>query len=629
MRLSSRLLGTIFTAALLPQALPAFAQVSPDKAGDEVVVTALRAIAVKDVTSSLTVIDSEMLAIRNSPYIADQLRAVPGVGVSRSGALGGLTQIRLRGAEANHTLVLVNGTEVSDPTTGETDFGLWSGAGASRIEVARGEQSVLYGSDAIGGVIAIETGGDGLSAAAEYGSFDTARASLGYFGETDKSRYGISASGYRTDGVDTSGLGGETDGSKSASLMVTGDLDVSPDWNIGGFASLRNSQQQSDPDTNFDGALDNADREGDVDQILLSGRALGQTGKLSHIARVSYTDITSSNSADGQFSNKTAGERLKLSYSPSATFRAGIADLTVSAIADYEDESYEREDTNTLFGDPNQTQSFQTFGLGAELRASLDALSLNASLRRDDNDGRFKNATTWRLGGAYNFGAGSKLRASGGKGIKNPTFTELFGFFPGSFVGNPDLVPESSTSWDIGFDQSFGALSTSLSYFEADLKNEIFTAFNPDFTSTAANRASASRRSGVEFGARWALAPGLDLHGAVSKINSVNDSSEDEIRVPEFTAAIAVNWQSHALPGLRLGAALDYVGTQDDFNFGTFPAARVELDSYVLASANAEYPLSDTFALTLRAENLFDEAAVDVFGFNRPGAGVFMGFKLR
>jgi len=133
------LLGGATLAAL---STPVLAQTVSE---DEIITTALRAISPQDVTSSLSILEFDDLAIRNSPYLADQLRAVPGVGISRTGSVGGLTQIRIRGAEANHTLVLVNGVEVSNPVTGETDFSLWSGLNTSRIEVARGEQSALYG----------------------------------------------------------------------------------------------------------------------------------------------------------------------------------------------------------------------------------------------------------------------------------------------------------------------------------------------------------------------------------------------------------------------------------------------------------------------------------------------------
>merc|ERR1711916_149873 len=98
----------------------------------------------------------------------------------------------------------------------------------------------------------------------------------------------------------------------------------------------------------------------------------------------------------------------------------------------------------SAFGDPNQSQSFETLGMAGELTADIDALSLNASIRHDDNDGRFDEAVTWRVGAAFLVAPSTRFRASMGEGVKNPTFTELFGFYPGSFIGNPDLEPESS-----------------------------------------------------------------------------------------------------------------------------------------------------------------------------------------
>ena len=160
-------MGSVFAA--VP---PAFAQSDGDETVlDPIIIVGLRPVAEEDVTVSVTVLDTDDLAVRDAPLIVDQLRAVPGVGVSRNGASGGLTQVRIRGAEANQTLVLVDGIEVSDPVTGETDFGLWSGLDAGRIEVLRGEQSALFGSEAIGGVINVVTNKEaGFAGLAEIGS---------------------------------------------------------------------------------------------------------------------------------------------------------------------------------------------------------------------------------------------------------------------------------------------------------------------------------------------------------------------------------------------------------------------------------------------------------------------------
>jgi len=346
-----------------------------------------------------------------------------------------------------------------------------------------------------------------------------------------------------------------------------------------GLVSYRRSNVQSDPDTNFDGALDNADRDNRTEQWIGGATLTGKTGAVTHIARANIGNIVRDNFAENIFTNRTIGDRFKFSYSPSADIKTQLAEFTLSGLIDWENEDYEREDTNTLFGDPNQIAGFETFGIGGEVRARVQNFALNGSIRFDDNNDQFDNATTWRIGGAYNFGFGGKLRASAGAGIKNPTFTELFGFFPNSFVGNPDLIPEKSESWEIGYDQNLGHIQASITYFDAQLEDEIFTRLN--------------------------------LTGAATHIQSENDSAEDEVRVPEWTASAALNWQSLSKDGLRAGVALDFVGSQDDFNFGTFPAQRVTLGSYALVSASAEFPVNPRISLTLRGENLLDEETTE------------------
>ena len=596
---------------------------------ETVQVDGLRPVELGEVTSSVTVLDADDLTIRGAPFIADELRAVPGVAVSRSGARGGLTQIRLRGAEANHTLVLVDGIEVSDPSTGETDFGLWSGLNVSKIEVLRGEQSAIYGSDAIGGVISILTGGyDGWRSAVEAGSRNTYRGSLNMGADFDTGYFTLGGSAFQTGGVDTAGLGGEKDGSEDYSIITTGGYEFG-EFTLRGLARYGNSEVETDPDLNFDGVLENAGRETDSEQWLFGGALEGDVFGLSHIFRASYSDVMRENSADDTFTDSTQGQRAKLSYSPSFEWEVGDTGHTLSGQIDYENEDYRRLGQANFLGDPNQSQSFTTYGIAAEYRLALGDFAFNASMRHDDNDDRFDNATTWRLGTVYNFAFDGRLRASIGTGVKNPTFVELFGFFPGSFVGNLDLMPEESLGWEIGWDQRLGDFEASAAYFSAELEDEVFTAFNPDFTSIAQNRAGKSERNGVEIGAVWQVTDTLTINGAATFINSENETGQSEIRVPETTGSISLDWQPEFKEGVRLGAAFDYVGTQDDLNFGTFPAARVKLDSYVLFSLTGEYPLMEHISLTVRGENLFYEKTTDVIGFNSPGAAGFAGLKLR
>lgn len=587
-------------------------------------VAGFRDVVVRYTSASVSVLDEDDLVIRLSPNPVDQLRAVPGVGVSRSGSVGGLTQVRIRGAEANHTLVLYEGVELSDPVTGETDFGVLTALDVDRAEILRGSASSIFGSDAIGGVVAYsKSERDEWAGSGEFGSFETARGDLSY-GQwvTGDTHIGLGLSGFATDGVDTSGTGGANDGSSSWSISANGETSLNNDWEVSALALFRDSSVDFDSDTDFDGLLNDVEQSIDSQQWILGGAVAGETGPVDHVLRANFNSIE--RATEGSFADTTRGERFKMSYSPSLD--GGIHRLT--GLIDFEAEDYERSGADTTFGDPNQTASFDTLGLATEYAVSLDDFELSASARYDDNDGRFDDAINWRLGANYDLSDfGARFRASVGTGTKNPTFTELFGFFPVSFVGNPDLNPEQSLSFDIGIDKRFHRGGVSISYFDATLEDEIFTAFNPDFTSTSLNRDGESDRSGFEVQTDWQLTDNFALAGQLTQTKSKSDTDEDEIRVPEFTAALSLSWDDG--DGRRISGAFDYVGEQDDFNFGAFPAERVTLDSYTLFSLSGEYPVSDTLSLTLRGENLFDEEATDVFGYNSTGAGVFIGLKLR
>jgi len=622
-------------ATLLPAAIAQEADVD-QSTQDTILVTSTRALSIEEVTSSFSIIDAEALNLRNSTLIADQLRLVPGLGISRAGAQGGLTQIRVRGGEGNHTMLLVDGIEVSSPVGGETNFGLWSGLNVDRVEIARGEQSSIYGSGAIGGVIAVTTDRDaqGGEGQIEVGSFDSYRGNVNISGNNDLGNIGFNASTFKSDGVDTSGNGGQKDGSQDQAYTVYGSLSPSDNWELSSLLGYRNAEVDFDSDTDFDGFLNDVDRSSETDQYIVGFALEADAAGIKHNARASFNQVTINTQHDGVFQNETDGKRYKLAYLPSYKFGSALKSVTVTGILDWEKTEYERVDTSTAFGDPNQQQDFKTLGFGTEVLTRLHDFILNASIRRDDNQDKFEDATTWRVGAAYNLPIDGKVRASVGTGVKNPTFTEQFGFTPASFVGNPDLKPEKSQSWEVGYDQILGPITASLTYFEADLEDEIYTSFsfNPDtfaFNSTALNRTGDSSRSGVEFALDWQIMDSLNLTTAFSDITSENDSGKDEIRVPDQTASLSLGWQSENIDGLRAGLAIDYVGEQKDKNFGTFPATDVDLDAYSLVSANVEIPVSDRLSVTLRGENLLDEKAQDIFGYHSTGIGGFVGLRLR
>ena len=607
----------------------ASAQSSEDetKTLELVSVVGLRPVAPENITVSVTVLDQTDLAVRDAPFIVDQLRAVPGLGVSRNGAVGGLTQVRIRGAEANQTLVLVDGIEVSDPVTGETDFGLWSGLDAGRVEVLRGEQSALYGSEAIGGVVNIVTNKDtGYAALAEVGSRNSWRLD-GRAGIASDDGYLVVSTGNSiTSGTDTSGLDGETDGSQHFSGSLRGGYELAG-WQLAGLFRYSDASVDFDEDTDFDGALNNTGAEIDTEQLTIGGSLSGDAFGLNHLVRASYHQ-TERDTQNSGFDNVTDGDRFEIAYSPSLNIDAGGATHTLSGLIEYEATDFERRDAPTFFGDPNLSADFNTLGLAAEYQLAFGAFGLNGSIRFDENDGLFEDAVTWRIGGAYDVDTlNGRLRASIGEGVTNPTFTELFGFIPSTFAGNPDLVAEQSLGWEIGWDQTLGPVQASLTYFSAELEDEIFTAFDAAFNSTPLNRTDDSERQGIEFGAQWQVTDALRLSGQATWLDSDDENGVAEIRVPDWTGSLAASWQSEA--GWRAGVALDLVGEQTDLNFGTFPASTVELQTYALLSASLDIPVTERIAITFRGENLADSSAQDVFGFNRTGAAGFIGIRLR
>ena len=625
LRGARRLFGA-FAVALF--AGPAFGQTATG-AEDVLYVTGLRPTPPSEAAASVTVLTLTDLKVRDAPYLADALRAAPGVSVSRSGARGGLTQVRMRGAEANHTLVFLDGVEVSDPVTGETDFGLWSGAGVGRVEILRGEQSALYGSDAIGGVILARSDfTPGVSLDAEAGAFGTKRID-GRAGVADGAFEGAATvSMFSTSGVDTSGAGGERDGSRAVVAGAAAAIDLGRGWRASALLRFADNRVETDSDVDFDGLPDDTDRVGASDQWILGASVEGKAFGTDHLFRINYGRVAREDFADGAFSGETLGERMKFVYSPSISTALGGGRIALSGLVDYEAEDYRRAAIDTTFGDPNQRQSFHTLGLAAEARASFGRLLVAGSVRRDDNEGLFQDATSWRASAQYRIADGGRFRISAGAGVKNPTFTELFGFFPARFTGDPDLAPERSRSLELGYDQTIGRASFSVGWFRAELRNEIFTRFNSDFTSSPANRTGTSDREGVEAQARAELGGGFSVSGAYSQFGSRDDAGDREIRTPRHTASAALAWRAPADPRWRAAAAVDYVGRQDDFFF-TFPAQRVTLESYVLVSATASLPLTKRLSATVRGENLLDADVVDVFGFAQTGRAVFAGVSIR
>lgn len=596
----------------------AFAQLD----GDIVVVgNRLGTLKQTELTSPVSLISDEEILDRGNQYIADLLRTIPGATVNRSGPAGGLTQLRLRGSEANHVLVLIDGVDASNPNTGEFDFAFLRAEDIARIEVLRGEQSALWGSDAVGGVVNIVTRSASSDAPSyglsiEGGSFNTAEAQLSSILPIgDEATLSLNGNLFTTDGYDTSGLDGDEDGSQSRALNVGINNVNFASISLSAKYSTQTSVAEFDSDTNFDGRLNDILAETEIDFQIARLSARFDLGGFEHLINFSNTQ-TDQTTIGTSFPNDTTGQRTNLNWAAEGRWDAHA----ITFLAETEEEKF--SNFGGAGAGQNQDESTRNHALAADYRYSTATVTFNASARQDFND-RFDDTLTWRVGAGYTFAPiGGRLRASIGTGVKNPTMTELFGFFPAFFAGNPDITPEESLGYNIGYEQSLLSddLTISVDYFRSDLENEIFTDFGV-FPSTVANRASESKREGIELEGRWQLSDQFTARAAATFLDT-EENGVKELRRPEFTGSATLTWNADPF-SLTLSA--DHTGSQIDTDFATF--GRVELEAFTLVGLNASFQLNETLSISLRGENLLDENYQEVVGYASQGRAVYAGLR--
>jgi vitamin B12 transporter len=613
-------------------ALPAAAMAQANPAVDTVYVTAARIpLAANDATASISVLDTAMIEARGGVFIADILRAIPGLAVSRSGTAGALTQIRARGSEANHVLVLIDGIEAASPFTGETDFAHFAFDDLASIEVARGEQSALWGADAIGGVISLRTAlperGREASLRVEAGSFGTTRLSarLGRALEHGYLAAGLGA--YETDGIDVSGLGSERDGYSNRSANLLAGHDLGDSVRIDTALRWVGYQSASDKDTDYDGRLDNTADRRSGDQILARigltmDQQLGSVAFDHEIALQLSDDV--SRSFDGGTRNALSrGQRTQGHYQLTGLWSTGETQHRLTGLVEYEQDRTSNDSGPGSLA--NQSQDIASTAFAFDYGLSRGAFDLTASARHERNQ-RFEDSLTWRAGLAWAFDSlDGRLRLSGGEGVKNPGIFELFGYYPAYFIGNPDLKPERSRGWELGWDQHFagGRGLASAVWFQSQLTDEIYTDFAVS-PATARNAASRSDRSGLELEAGWDVTDTVALFGSATLMQSKQDGAA-EIRRPERLASLTIDWHPEA--GWSASLSLDHTGKQTDTDFGTYQS--VTLDAYTLVGTQLRWQAREGVELYVRGENLLDEDYQDVFGYHTPGRGVYLGLRLR
>jgi vitamin B12 transporter len=615
------------------------AQSNTDQRLEELIVTASRTpVAAPEVGSSVSVITRTELEARRYRLVADALREVPGVAVSRGGGLGAVTQARIRGAEGNHTLVLIDGIEANNPVSNsEFDFANLLVADIDRIEVLRGPQSALYGSDAIGGVINVITKrpADGVRSIvrAERGSLGANELAFSASRGDESSALGFSLEHLATDGFNIARSGSERDGYANDTLALQAAREIGERIDLSAKLRYIDSAQQFDsqdfsfPPSPTQGLVIDDDLEGALKQwfLRLESNLGASDGRWQHRLALSRTDTDNRFFNTGVVENGNAAAKTQLEVQSTRTFSQ---DTALTLAFEHEAVDYENRGATPLSPENQRQSDAQSSGI-VEYRTRWRQLEISLGGRYDANR-LFDDAATYRVTLARPLGDSRRLHSSIGTGIANPGFFELFGFFPQSFVGNPELHPERSRSLDIGVEQRLagGRVSLDATYFDADLEDEIETVFDDTtFLATVVNLNGASQRRGIELAANAALTPRWQLDASFTYTDAIAADGRAELRRPRHLASIASTFAFAAERG-RLHVALDYNGRQDDSEFIlATPADRVTLDAFTLVRVAADFDLDPQWRLYGRIENLFDVDYEEWFSYRSPGRTFALGFE--
>ena len=644
--LHATLLASVAICPLL--AAPVLAQDAYDL-GQIVVSGGLSPIVAEQYGRAATVLTQADIEARDVKYAADLLRALPGVSVSRIGAFGGQTQIRMRGGEANHTLILIDGIQVASPDQAEYDFGSLLAADIERIEVLRGPQSAIYGSQAIGGVISITTrraSEPGLrgTTGIELGSDGSAQANLGLFAMGERGELAFSASRRSTGGFDISGTpGGEKDSDLNNSFSLNGRYALTETTSIGG--SLRYTARDTDLDPSIfgaptpeglvtDSAFAKAEKQELFGAVFVEAEAMD--GRMQNRLEFSFGTIDSQGKDGAGIKDAdSSGTRQKLAYTGKIALDAASLDAanqTLTIGAETERVTYKENDPAIVFGTGQLVKrSRDQSAVVLEYRGTFGrGLDVQASARKDFNSD-FKDYTTYALAGSYRLpNEKTRIHASYGTGVQNPTLIDQFGFFS-DFVGNPNLTPELSKGFDFGVEQEFleGRGTVDVTYFRDRLTNEITATYDPvTGTSTPTNQPGKSKRQGVEIAARLAATDALDLGLSYTWLDATNADGSQEVRRPKND--IMVN-ASYRLPNGQTTLNLDVqhvAGLTDlDFTAASMGANQIKLDDYTLVNVGFSHTVNDKVILTGGVRNLLDESYEEIYGFSTQGRTAFLGLK--
>jgi vitamin B12 transporter len=600
----------------------------PDTAPTVVSPTAI-VTPTNEVASSITAVTAQDIATQQYRTAPDVLNTVPGLNVVQTGGPGGQTSVFIRGTNSNHTKVLIDGIDVSDPSTPNNafDFAHLLTYDVQQVEVLRGPQSGLYGSDAIGGVISIITQkGDGparWTASNEAGSFGTFNQSIGVSGSQDNFNYAFSVAHLHASDVPVTPLqilppGQQANGNNYDNMTYSAktglDLSDSLTWN----SVLRYTESTllftGDGNVN-PGFPDPSQSTQSVHQFYGREEAVWSLldGRIKNYFGVNYTNSWTADISPGeQTTTVTVGDRIKYDWRAVAEILPG---------------------NNFVVGLEQQTDQINSTGLTAEngnkagyveLQTSYAKhLFLTANIREDDNDS-FGDHMTYRIAPAVILPVtDTTIKASYGTGFKAPTLSQLFQSFPEfNFFANPNLKPEQSRGADIGFEQPL--FNDRIRFGSTYFKNDITDLINANSTFTTNINIDNAITEGTESFITAGIIDRVKVRADYTVTRAVDaDTGLQLLRRPKEKFSITTIY--NPIDPLTLSATVLRVSDWADIDRETF--APVIAPGYMTVNLRADYAINDQLKVFGRIDNLLNVHDQNPTGFLAPGLGVFGGIR--
>ena len=612
----------------------------------DVVVTATRTEnSVRDLANSISVIDSAEIHDRNKITVFDLLKDEYGLSYTSQGGANKLASIYTRGANANHTLVLVDGVELNltnDP--GNTyDFSSLSTDNVARIEVLRGPQSTLYGSNAMAGVINIITskgnGASRFSLSSEGGSYGTFRGLAGVSGSINDFNYSVAVSRFKTSGFSSasSNYGNtERDGSDNYNLTSRFGLNIlenagfldNLDFNLFYRFSKGNSDYDQwggihGDDPTFVFHQQEYAIRGESEAALFDGFWKTTLG-VSFFRNVRYYSYDST--TYNPYSSTSFYDGNKVKFDWQNNFKLTDWNLFTLGIESQNEQANSNYYSYSSYGPfISLFPSNEAYTSGIYLQDQIKAGNLFAAIGvRTDKHNKFGSVTTYSIAPAYFIPeSGTKFKSTYGTAFHSPSLFDLFD----PAYGNTQLKPEKNTGWDLGIEQYLNSdkVSLGITYFSNKFEN--LFGYDSNFRTVNIDRAETH---GIEFYSTVEVTPvtKFKFNYTYLKSNKLQgpDMNLPLLRRPEAKLSFVLFNKF----GDRLSTTfeLDHVGERFDDNFSTYTPVRVKLKQYTLVNVSASYTILSNLDVYGRADNLFNTAYEEIYGYGVPSLSGYLGFKL-